>query len=75
MNVVRFILAKAAQGSRFRPREGALCPLCGRRAKVVGSPRWEGTLKVRYHNCTNPDCPLCRLKLGFKSVQEERPDA
>lgn len=71
MNAAQFLLAKAAQGSRFRPREGALCPLCGHRAKVTGSPRWEGSFKVRYHKCTNPDCLFCRMEIGFKSIQED----
>ena len=64
------VLAKAEEGTVFRSGKGAACPVCGTRSKVVGSPRWEGRRKVRYHRCVNPECLLCVLNKNFKSIQE-----
>ena len=68
--VILAALAKAGDGTVFQAGEGAPCPLCGERAKVVGSPKWEGSVKVRYHRCVNSQCLLCVLNKNFKSIQE-----
>ena len=75
MDIITVAVAKAREGSIFRTREWAPCPLCGAKGKVVGSPKWNGKRKIRYHKCCNPACAICRMGIGFKSVQEERPDA
>lgn len=72
MDIIVVAVAKAREGSIFRARQGAPCPLCGTKGKVVGSPGWIGTQKIRYHKCCNPACPICKMGLGFKSVQEEQ---
>ena len=68
--VILAALAKAEDGTVFQTGKGAPCPVCGMRSKVVGTPKWEGRLKIRYHRCANPDCLLCVLNKNFKSIQE-----
>lgn len=58
-------------GVDFSARRGALCPCCGGRAPVYRSMPWEDGLRVRYHRCVNPHCPLAALGGTIKSVQRE----
>lgn len=58
-------------GVDFSARLGALCPCCGRKAPVYRSMPWEDGLRVRYHRCVNPGCPLAALGGTIKSVQRE----
>lgn len=68
---IKMAVAKAREGVVYSPKDGATCPLCGERCLVVSSPKWSGSLKVRYHRCNNPKCVLASLKTSVKSVQED----
>lgn len=72
VNVIA-IMAKAGAGVDFSARFGALCPYCGKRAKVVTTRPWEGTLRVRYHQCKNTDnCVVAAMGTTIKSIEEDR---
>tara|TARA_Y100001954_G_scaffold119941_1_gene129134 strand:- start:6157 stop:6390 length:234 start_codon:yes stop_codon:yes gene_type:complete len=62
-------MVKAREGIEYSPKNGATCPMCGKRCPVVSSPKWSGNLKVRYHRCTNRACVLCQVEASVKSVQ------
>lgn len=64
--------AKAESGVDYRPRTGALCPACGKPAKIVSTKPWEGDLRIRYHRCQNPSCLLASIKQSIKSVQVDK---
>lgn len=54
-----------AEGVRYRPVVGAVCPKCGRsRATVTRTLPLEGGVVQRYHKCW-PGCGT-----NFKSVEE-----
>lgn len=65
--VVAVAMAKAQEGAEFGP-DGAPCPMCGHRMKVV-STRKVGVARVRYHRCLNKSCVLCSMGSIVKSVQ------
>ena len=62
----------AEAGVAFTARKGALCPRCGKRARVVTTRPWEGPVRVRYHKCTNGRCLLSRLGVSIKSIEEDK---
>lgn len=65
-------IAKAQAGVDYSPRTGATCPCCGAEKLGVRTTRpWDGTLRVRFHLCSNPRCLLAQLKQGIKSVEME----
>jgi len=63
-------IAKAQAGVDYSPRTGATCPCCGaEKLAVVTTRPWDGSLRVRFHQCANPRCLLASLKQGIKSVE------
>ena len=66
------LIARAAAGVDYRPRTGALCPGCGRPAKIYKTLGWDGNTRVRYHKCVNPGCLLCAAGRGIKSVEVDK---
>lgn len=66
---VTVALAKAAEGVDFDTKNGAPCPLCGVRMRVVCTRQWEGGTRLRFHRCENKDCLMCRSSGVVKSVQ------
>lgn len=68
--MITVMVAKAEGGVDFGGR-GALCPCCGRRAKVVTTRPWESGCRVRYHRCENQGCLLHKLGVTIKSLQQD----
>ncbi len=66
------MITKAEAGIDYRPRTGALCPACGKPAKIVATRPWEGTARIRYHRCRQPACVLASTGTTIKSVEVER---
>ena len=62
-------IKEAEQGVDYDRREGARCPCCGSRAKVVNTLAWAGNSRVRYHRCPNGRCPLHELERSIKSIE------
>jgi hypothetical protein len=63
------LIAQAEAGVDYSPRIGAVCPACGRPAKIYATRPWDGPTRVRYHHCRNTACLLCALGKSIKSVQ------
>ncbi|WFS63444.1 hypothetical protein LF599_04580 [Pseudodesulfovibrio thermohalotolerans] len=65
VETIKEILSESKERSAvdFSPRNGGVCPLCGRKkcsVRCVG--RWSGPVRERYHNCQ-------RCGHSFKSVE------
>ncbi len=70
----RFVLVveSARAGVIFDVLDGAVCPCCGTtRLKAYKVMPWADGVRVRYHKCGNPECILCAIGEGIKSLQEE----
>lgn len=63
---------QAEAGVDYSARSGAICPGCGKKAPIYKTLPWDGDIRIRYHRCATPDCPLAILGRGIKSVQQER---
>lgn len=64
--------AKCEYGVEYKPRQGAICPVCQAvRMSIFSSRRWKDGIKVRYHKCNNPDCVACAIGLSIKSIELE----
>ena len=63
---------KAAAGVDYSSRTGALCPFCGKKAKIYRTTPWDGTTRTRYHRCRNTKCLIASLGITIKSVEEDR---
>ncbi len=63
---------KAAAGVSYSSRTGALCPFCGKKAKIYRTTPWEGSLRVRYHRCQGTVCLIASLGITIKSIEEDR---
>lgn len=59
----------AASGVDYSPRLGAICPWCGKRAKIYKTLPWEDRVRVRYHRCENVACVVGALRLTIKSIE------
>ena len=64
-------MARARAGVDYLPKEGAACPMCGKRCPVVSSPKESAGVKIRYHRCRNGACVLASLDVLVKSVQAD----
>lgn len=63
------MLARAGEGVDFSRRRGALCPACGKPAKIVRTFPWDGDVRVRYHRCQTAGCVLPTTGATIKSVE------
>ncbi len=70
VKVLTLAIEAARAGVDYTPKNGAVCPFCGKhRIPTYKTMPWAGDLRVRYHHCNNPECPLCELNGSVKSVQ------
>ena len=61
---------KCESGVDYRPHTGATCPVCQtKKIKVKTVRRWKDGLRVRYHQCTNPECVAYAMRLNIKSLE------
>ncbi len=59
----------AAGGVDYSPKNGALCPWCGGKAKITNTRPWDENVRVRYHRCYESGCVLASMKISIKSIQ------
>ena len=59
----------AAGGVDYSPKNGALCPWCGNKAKITNTQPWDENVRVRYHRCHAKGCVLASMKISMKSIQ------
>jgi len=62
---------EAQAGVDYSPRDGAICPWCGCKAKIYRTMPWVGGVRVRYHRCHESGCAMHALNITIKSVQED----
>lgn len=69
--MTKITLAKQAaeSGVDYSPKNGAPCPWCSSKAKIYKTAPWEDNIRIRYHRCIKPGCPLASLKVTIKSIQ------
>ena len=60
---------KASSGVDYSPRYGAICPWCGKRAKITRTTPWEDSIRLRYHRCLNTKCILNAMNISIKSLE------
>ena len=76
MNAIagKIVLAKqqAADGVDYSPRYGALCPWCGKKARITATRPWDESTRIRYHRCESSECVLSALRVNIKSVEADR---
>ncbi len=63
---------KADQGVDYSPKHGALCPMCGEKARIYSTKPWDGPVRVRFHRCDNQACALASMRISIKSLEEDR---
>jgi len=63
-------IREAETGVDYHAKGGARCPWCGERLRVTHTLPWDGNLRLRYHKCINPKCPLSVMDKTVKSTQE-----
>ena len=63
------VIGRARAGVDYHPQDGAMCPGCGRRARVCTTRRWDGGIRIRYHRCTNELCIVGNSGVQIKSVE------
>lgn len=66
-------ITMAREGVEFDYRNGAACPLCGARLKVISTKPWIVN-RIRYHRCENTKCHFyLHPELGnIKSIERPR---
>jgi len=60
---------KAQNGVDYDDTEGAVCPYCEEKIKVIVTRPWREAQRIRYHRCENPECVLSYLGQTIKSYQ------
>lgn len=63
------ITETASSGVDYSPRLGALCPACGKKAKIIRTLPWEDRIRIRYHKCLSKRCVLAAMGRGIKSIE------
>jgi hypothetical protein len=66
------MITRAESGVDYRPRTGALCPACGKAAKIFATRPWEANFRIRYHKCRQSGCVLASTGTTIKSVEVEK---
>ena len=69
---IALVKQEAADGVDYSARHGALCPWCGKKARIVSTRPWEDTTRIRYHRCEESECVLSVLQVSIKSVEVDR---
>lgn len=70
VQVLILAMEAAKAGVDYTAKDGAVCPFCGkRRIPTYKSMPWDGAVRVRYHHCNNPECPMGEMGGSVKSVQ------
>lgn len=71
ISIVRIAAAKerGSQGVDYSPRLGAICPWCGKRAKIVKTLPWEDRTRIRYHRCHTEGCLMATMGNSIKSIE------
>ena len=69
--VKKLVLSReqAASGVDYSARNGAACPWCGEKTRITTTRPWEDKTRIRYHRCTNPQCPISTLNVTIKSIE------
>jgi ssDNA-binding Zn-finger/Zn-ribbon topoisomerase 1 len=62
-------LRDAKRGIKYTPGEGAHCPWCGQKLRIMDTKPWNGTKRIRYQICVNDRCPVCTLDWWIKSFE------
>lgn len=55
---VALAIRSARDGIEYDAKNGAICPYCGKRARVTHKVWFDRSCK-RYHKCKNPKCLFC----------------
>ena len=72
MEIFLCLFSKYKQGVSYTSKNGAICPLCGKkRMRTYSSPKWNEGLKIRYHKCQNQTCLLNKFQVSIKSIEKE----
>ena len=66
------MIAKAEAGVDYKPRTGAICPACGKSAKIFKTLPWDGNDRIRYHRCQQSGCILFSTRTTIKSVEIDK---
>jgi len=66
------ITETASSGVDYSPRLGALCPACGKKAKIIKTMPWEDRIRIRYHKCLSQRCILAAIGRGIKSIEVDQ---
>jgi hypothetical protein len=70
IDFIAVAISKARNGIVYDTKDGAFCPACGERVKVLVTKPWLGSSRLRYHKCDNPKCVMCVLDETIRSWQE-----
>ncbi len=61
---------KAEASVDYSPKDGAVCPVCGKKKIPIQTSRpWVDNIKIRYHKCNNVECVVSHMGMTVKSVQ------
>lgn len=71
LDYLHYVIALANSGVDYQKGKGAICPVCGKRAKVVTTRHWDGGVRIRFHKCENRACVMYVLGRQIKSVEEK----
>ncbi len=63
---------EAEGGVDYSSRHGALCPACGKKARIYSTKKWEGSVRIRYHRCETAGCYLAAMGVSIKSIEEDK---
>lgn len=58
-----------AAGVDYSPRVGAICPWCGKKARIVRTMPWEDNTRIRYHRCETKGCAMEKMRDSIKSIE------
>jgi hypothetical protein len=68
--LVAELVDAAKAGVTYTARLKATCPACGHQLQTTRTMPWSACFRIRYHKCTNQDCPLSMLGQSVKSLEE-----
>ncbi len=62
-------LRDAEKGIKYNPGDGAYCPWCGHKLRVMDTKPWNEEKRIRYQICLNSKCVLCTMDKYIKSIE------